>query len=303
MSRFDFQQPSLCQHVDLHDGRRLGFAEFGDPRGSPIFYFHGFPGSRLEAALADAPARTFRCRMIAVDRPGIGLSDFKKGRKLLDWPEDVQELASQLGINRFAILGVSGGAPYALACASRLTEQLTSVAVVAALGPVVGSKGVGEMRFTGRMAFQFAQEWSGFPRLIYSLLAPMIRYSPKRMVDRMCSFVCPADRDLLTQPDFQEALATSFRESVRQGSRGVAQDLVSYAHSWGFSLSEIRPTIHLWHGDNDVIVPSSMAHEMASQMPNCRATFLPGHGHFSVLQKAAGEIFSVLNPVGSGAGI
>src|SRR5688572_28104051 len=120
--------------LTLSDGRKVGIAEFGAPAGRPVVYCHGFPASRLEARLAHEAAKEVGARLIALDRPGYGLSDFQPGRRIGDWPRDVVEAADALGVQRFAMLGVSGGAPYALACAALLPERITALGVVCGLG-------------------------------------------------------------------------------------------------------------------------------------------------------------------------
>ena len=125
------------QTIRLKDGRTLGYAEYGTPQGKPVFYFHGFPSSRIDWPLfdTDGMAERINARIIAADRPGYGLSDFKRGRKILDWPDDVIELADALHIERFSVLGISGGGPYALACACRIPARLTTAAIVCGIGP------------------------------------------------------------------------------------------------------------------------------------------------------------------------
>ncbi len=120
------------QQIKLRDGRSLGYAEYGTPVGKPVFYFHGFPSSRLDWPLfdTDAIAARLNARIIAADRPGYGLSDFKRGRKILDWPDDVVELADALQIDRFAVLGISGGGPYAEACSFKIPQRLSATAIV-----------------------------------------------------------------------------------------------------------------------------------------------------------------------------
>jgi len=114
----------------LPDGRRLGYAEYGDLKGKPIFEFHGNPSSRLGSILFDEAARRLGVRVVGIDRPGMGLSDYKHSRKLLEWPDDVIELANALGIDRFTIVGGSGGVPSVLACAYKIPERLISVGVL-----------------------------------------------------------------------------------------------------------------------------------------------------------------------------
>lgn len=107
--------PRLNQQFQPPDGRRLGFDEYGAPDGKPLFYFHGSPSSRLEARLylSEDLLQSLDVRLIAVDRPGMGLSDFQPNRRLLDFPKDLLALADHLKIDRFATLAAgpvfSGG--------------------------------------------------------------------------------------------------------------------------------------------------------------------------------------------------
>jgi pimeloyl-ACP methyl ester carboxylesterase len=103
--------------IRLRDGRRLGYAGWGDAGGQPLLYFHGWPGARVEGRLADEAARVRGVHLIGIDRPGMGLSDFQPRRTLVDWPDDVLQLAAALTLERFAVLGISDGGPYAAACA------------------------------------------------------------------------------------------------------------------------------------------------------------------------------------------
>ena len=110
--------------LSLRDGRVLCYAEYGDPSGKPFFFFHGLPGSRRQRHPDNSIASEIGARIIAIDRPGYGLSDFQPGRKLLDWPGDVAQLADCLKIEQFSAIGVSGGGPYLLACAYKMPERM-----------------------------------------------------------------------------------------------------------------------------------------------------------------------------------
>ena len=136
MTQNKYNADKLNQKIKLKDGRNLGFAEIGDSDGIPLIHFHGFPASRLEARLLSEMIIGMKIRFISVDRPGMGLSDFKKKRQLLDWPSDVVELADQLSIDKFAVEGVSGGAPYSIACAYKIPERLTACGIICGLGPL-----------------------------------------------------------------------------------------------------------------------------------------------------------------------
>lgn len=112
---------NTAKTIQLPDGRRLGYAEYGNPNGKHIMFFHGHPGSRLEAQYLDETAVRLGARIVALERPGFGLSDFKPRRTVLDWTQDVLALADQLNLARFAVMGVSGGGP----CSRNQLEQNT----------------------------------------------------------------------------------------------------------------------------------------------------------------------------------
>lgn len=129
--------------LQLHDGRTFGYAEYGLAEGKALFYFHGYPGARVEAEPFAEYAAREGIRLISVDRPGMGLSSFQPGRHFLDWPDDVVELADCLHLDRFAVVGVSGGGPYALACVYKIPERLTACGIVSGIGPLeLGTTGM-----------------------------------------------------------------------------------------------------------------------------------------------------------------
>jgi len=117
-----------CREITLRDGRMLAYAEYGSPKGLPIIHCHGTPSSRVEGDLtfSDTLAAELGVRIIVPDRPGMGRSDFQPNRCIVDWPNDVLELASALGLETFAVLGSSGGAPYAAACAALIPTRFES---------------------------------------------------------------------------------------------------------------------------------------------------------------------------------
>src|SRR3990167_4594035 len=122
--------------IILPDGRLLGFAEYGDPSGAPILYFHGFPGSRLEAQRFHERALAHHYRLIGIDRPGMGLSSIDKQRTFISWAADVAHFADSLGIEKFSIVGHSGGAPFIAACAYAIPHRINGIAIVSGMGPL-----------------------------------------------------------------------------------------------------------------------------------------------------------------------
>jgi pimeloyl-ACP methyl ester carboxylesterase len=92
----------------------------------------------------------------------------------------------------------------------------------------------------------------------------------------------PADRQALASQDLRDTLTSSSVEALRNGVRGAATDGLLYGRNWGFALKEIRVPVYLWHGERDIIVPPSMGHYLAGEIPGCQAQFLPEDGHFSL---------------------
>ena len=276
--------------IKLKDGRTLGYAEYGAPEGKPVFYFHGFPSSRLDWPLFDTDAIAARlgARIIAADRPGTGLSDFKRGRKILDWPDDVIELADALQLDRFAVLGISGGGPYAAACAFKIPQRLTATTIVCGMGPseAPGAKEGTAMLLSGKSALM--------RKLLLMLMAMGFRRNPDRFLSQMKDTVAEPDKLLLAQPEVVQAFIYSVREAFRSGTRGASWDAVLYKRPWGYQLQDISMQIHLWHGELDTQVPVSVGQYVANAVPNCRAKFLPDEGHLSLAHNHIEEILSIL---------
>ena len=266
----------------LRDGRRLAYAEYGDPSGSPVMLFHGNPSSRLSWGLIPGSPFRPRLRLIAPDRPGFGHSDFQTGRQLLDWPDDVCELADALGLRRFAVLGVSGGGPATLACAWKIPERLTAVGVVSSPCPT-DAPGVTEgMSRTNRTLFLLAKRAPALVRLNMSFLAYLARTD--RLVERLVYKMADVDKALVQRPDVRRYLAAGFTEALRQGGAGSAHELViNHGRPWGFALEDIEIGVQLWQGEEDPSVPPAMGRYLAQTIPHCEATFIAGAGHLWIV--------------------
>jgi pimeloyl-ACP methyl ester carboxylesterase len=266
----------------LRDGRRLGCAEYGKPDGEPGFYFHGHPGSRLEPQFADAAAREAGVRIIALDRPGYGLSDFQPDRTILDWPRDVEEVAEMLGLDRFSVLGSSGGGPYALACAHEIPRRITKAGVISGVGPYDAPGATRGMRWQNRVGFRLGARVPPLARLIMWSMERQVRRRPERALDAIAKAMSPADAEIARRPEERQILAADIGEAFRQGSRGAALDVVLLGRPWGFRLDEIKPDVFLWQGETDVLVPPAMGRHLAAEIPNCHATFFRDEGHLLI---------------------
>jgi len=269
--------------VTLSDGRRLGFNEFGPKNGLPLFYFHGFPGSRKEASLLFEDSYSSDWRIIAVDRPGMGLSDFHPNRTLRDWPFDIRELANRLGIDRFTIIGVSGGGPYAAVCAWAIPERVICAGIACGPDQLDEQQTLDELGARNRGALRMLRSFPWLGKGTYAASAFLLKHWPLLMLDSQSHAFPLRDQAVLKESYVREALANSFVESLRQGSSGGAHELKILCNPWSFNLREIQTPIALWHGELDTIVPVTMGRRIASQIPRCRATFFSDDGHYSLL--------------------
>ncbi len=279
------------QQIKLSDGRMLGYCEYGHPEGRPVFYFHGFPGSRRDWLLFDPDdsAVELNARIVAVDRPGMGLSDFQRGREFLSWPDDVMELADELRVDNFAVLAVSGGGPYGDACAFKIPERLTATAIVSGMGPseAPGSKDGDSWIFPGKPSLI---------RRLFLMLTAFGLKKPERMLAQIRGSFSGADGALMqAHPNMAVMIADSWAEAFRMGVGGVHHEAGLYTRPWGFRLQEITAPVHLWHGEQeDRNVLSSVGHFVADSIPGCQATFFEDEGHFSLIYNHLAEILGVL---------
>jgi pimeloyl-ACP methyl ester carboxylesterase len=279
--------------LTLPSGRSLSYAEFGASTGVPVIYCHGFPGSRLEAAIADHVASSRGARLIAADRPGFGTSDYCPGRTIPGWADDVRDLANHLELDEFSMLGVSGGAPYALACASRLPRRIRSTAIVSGLGPPesvndtppASTSGLG-LRLTARLP------WAA--SFLAWALGVMARHASPLLLATLSAKASQLDQRTLNDAEFRSILAASMREAFRNGSRGAAADLRLLSASWGFDLDRLRVPVRIWHGEQDRVVPMAMGRYLERALPTCQATYLEEHGHYSLIHDCADQILSDL---------
>jgi pimeloyl-ACP methyl ester carboxylesterase len=280
--------------LQLTDGRRLGFAVFGAPEGDPVFYSHGFPGSRLEAAFSAEAAVRLGLRIIAPDRPGYGLSDIEPRRTICDWPADVAALADHLGIERFGLLGVSGGAPYALACAALLPQRITAAAIVAGLGPTVARGATADMLALHRFFLKLFRHSPLLGALFYTPFSHLLRRFPSAIFSLLAATAPMADREALGNAQYRRILTDSTREAFRSGGKGALRDLFLYTHPWNLPLENIVSPLIIWHGEKDLTVPISMGRALARTIPHARSSFIPVEGHFSLPLRHTEAILSFL---------
>ncbi|OAI58067.1 hypothetical protein AYO49_01430 [Verrucomicrobiaceae bacterium SCGC AG-212-N21] len=287
-------KPMRDQIITLSSGRKLGYAEYGDPQGVPMFYFHGWPSSRLQGEILDELGKKRGIRVIAPDRPGIGLSELQPGRTLLDWPRDLSELAKHLGWEQFHAVGVSGGGPYVLACAHALPDRLLSAGVICGAPPLrdVGSR---DLMWTYRLAL-----WG--QRHVPLLLAPgfmvagqIMRLPPNSAVIR--SFLNKlGQRDQLAMSNLKNfrILMESGRVALRSGTRCLSDDGNIYSSDWGIDLGTVNYPIRYWHGGLDKNIPPGLVGKFVQKIPGAKLRILEEDGHYSLAMLRNEEIVETL---------
>ncbi|KAI1110488.1 hypothetical protein F5Y14DRAFT_455022 [Nemania sp. NC0429] len=302
------------QTLQLPDGRTLGFAEYGSPTGKPLFYFHGFPSSRYEAEGVHELCKRDDLRIIAPDRPGYGLSTFAPNRRITDWPGDVRALADHLGISRFAVMGCSGGGPYALACAHSLPpDMMSSVGLLASAGPWKEAGAHDAPLFSRTLAFM--TYW--WPASIRVLLGATVGFSKwlattGPVTRRIEAWLEQVDREnaekkersrvevangapAAPQPSAEapkkslaerreELLLHYVWEAFRQGPAGTVRD--SQLLTWeglGFPIEEVAyDKVHIWHGSQDWQSPIRMMRFLAERLPHCELHEIEGANHYAM---------------------
>ena len=299
----------INQQLQLPSGRRVGYDEYGARDGTPLFYFHGSPSTRLEWHLfgSDALANKLNIRVIVPDRPGLGRSQFQPGRRIGDWPDDVLALADHLKLGRFAVCGYSGGGPYAAACALKIPERLTRVGIVSGTAPFdEPSLSAGINRANLRF-MRLARTKPWLSRLALRLIGLIVRFTPGRFIEGAIATLPAPDQAMLARPDFQQGFITMIREALLAGPRGAQWDTALMVSPWDFRPQDIRSAVYLWHGEKDGNAPLAMGRFMADAIPNSRVRFYPAEGHLSLVSKHIEEILNVLiasrsgseNPIGT----
>lgn len=263
----------------LKDGRKFGYIEYGDPKGKPVFFFHGWPGSRFAGKEADEAGKKLGVRIISTDRPGIGLSDFKKDRSLLNWPDDIVELANYLRINKFSLMGVSGGGPYVAVCAYKIPERIVKAGIVVGLAPI-SRKNLNGMATQGRLG------WANYHRFpILRTLATLgaaieFRYFP--FLGSLIAFPTKQDKNSYNEAVRNKAgEESSVKEAFRQGIRGPEEELRVYTDDWGFKVKDIKAKVYLWYGAKDKCVSLNMARYYKSNIPNSKLFIDKDGGHLA----------------------
>ncbi len=270
----------MGQILQLSDERRMSYTATGPEDGVPVMYCHGAIGTALGKAI-DLEALTARLgvRMIAPSRPGVGGSDVLPGRTILDFAADARELADHLSLDRFTVVGVSAGGPYALALGRELPDRVSRVAVCSSLSPMQAPHRMPGMQKRARAAGVLVTRLPGACIALGDAIVPVIAHHPGLLNRVIAAHAASCERRLLARPEERAAASNGFLEAARSGVRGMIEDYLTYARDWGFSATEVQSEVQLWHGLEDRLVPVEHALALAANLPRCRLFLDPDEGH------------------------
>jgi pimeloyl-ACP methyl ester carboxylesterase len=279
----------------LANSATVALSEYGDPRGAPVFFCHGWPSSRTMAELADDAARDLGLRIISPDRPGIRGSQFQSNRRLIDWPPLLNEIADRLEIERFRILAISGGAPYAYASGWMTPERVEKIAVVSGAPPLDELNELDGLLPIHRRMLVLRQSRPRLLKVLFHLARPFVALRmPIRLRPLLLKFLQPCDANVLRESRAFDVCFESARQAWRSSAVGVMADADIYATPWGFPLEEVRVPIALWHGTKDRTFAPRLAENVAARLPNCEFHLIEGAGHYSLPIRSIREILADL---------
>ncbi|UUN31038.1 alpha/beta hydrolase [Streptomyces sp. FIT100] len=267
------------------DGRHLTVERLGDPRGRPVFLLHGTPGSRLGPAPRGMVLYQRGMQLIAYDRPGYGGSDRLAGRSVADVADDVRAIADALGLDRFAVVGRSGGAPHALACAALLPDRVTRAAALVTLAP----RDADGLDWFEGMAASNVLEYTRATADPDGLTARFIsrsdeiRRDPVRLLDDLRRELTDSDRMVVSDAGVRAMLLRNYQEALRTSAYGWIDDALAFCSPWGFDPAGIKAPVLLWHGEKDVFSPVGHSRWLAERIPGATAVLEPAAAHFDAL--------------------
>ncbi|MEV6332061.1 alpha/beta hydrolase [Streptomyces sp. NPDC051909] len=278
----------MTKAVRTDDGRVLVAEEWGDPAGSPVLLLHGTPGTRLGTALPGVAGQCPGVRFLSYDRPGYGDSTRRPDRRVADAARDAATVADAFGVERFAVVGRSGGAPHALACAAMLPGRVRAAAVLVGLAPPdaaglewhAGMTPFNVREYGMARAHLDGRDPGGLERDLADRAA-VVRQDPERLIEDLRAELSPYDLPVVDDPRVRTVLLRTYREALRVSHHGWLDDCLAFVRPWGFDVSAVEIPVLLWHGLDDAFSPVAHTRWLAAHIPGAEPVLVPGAGHFA----------------------
>lgn len=267
----------------LPNGRRLGFAEYGDPAGEVVLWFHGTPGGRRQFPMVGRrTAESLGLRVVTVERPGTHLSDPHRYETVAQWATDMGFVADALGAQRLAVIGLSGGGPYALACGAvpPLAGRVAAVGVLGGVTPTVGPEAcpIGVIDLTRRFAPILSRLRWPLSALVSGVVLPILPFGHYAYL-AYAATTKAGDRRVFADPEMEPMFLDDLIVLSGGRFRAVVDDIRLFGRDWGFKLSDVQVPVRWWHGDADPIVPLDAAQCAVRHLPDAELVLRPDESH------------------------
>ncbi len=281
--------PTPSASINIGPERELAYDEYGKADGYPLVYFHDSGSSRLESAFFHRSARNYGYRILAIDRPGVGCSSYYDLQSPREFCDDVLVLADRLGIRQFGVMSLGAGGIYALTLAHQAPDRVSMLVNLAGLPASV---------------FNESDTKSYTASCINGLTPPLVKFlvrlkqalfpdSPQSLLERLQGYVNFTDRKVLAHPRVKRALMLDQYEVVRQGNRGLAQDIALCFRKLDFRLEEVGVPTTIWQGSGDRLSQRADCEFMAARIPHASFYRIPNRGHYFFVT-GMDEVFSRL---------
>jgi pimeloyl-ACP methyl ester carboxylesterase len=278
--------------VRAPDGRELRVEAAGVTSGKPVLVHGGTPNSRHLYGPWVADADRQGIRLISYDRPGYGGSTPVPGHTVADGVGDVQAISAELGIDRLAVWGYSGGGPYALACAGLLPDLVVAVATVGSVAPY-GAPGLDYFAGMGDLNVEETMLYFSDPDAARKKTQEdrdqMLQATPDQVTEILRTLLSPVDAAEMTG-EFAEWLNRSTHDGLGPGDQGWWDDGVAHLSPWGFDLESIRVPVKVWHGRHDRFVPFQHGQWLAEHVPGAESELSEEDGHLTLLAGKVGDV-------------
>lgn len=276
-------------------GFRIQYDAWGDPSHRAALFFHGFPGSHVQARALIPLLEKNKIRLIACDRPGYGGTT---GRgTTTQYLKAVMDLLKNMNASEFNVIGVSGGAPFAHMMASLFTERIRTLSVICGLATYNRETKIYFSKLQNRA--MVARRL--IPRKFTEVLinnAPK-SFDPDTNPSKLLSMLSPEDREIINVPHNAQLLTSSMNHARAQGARGIAIDSSLFHRDWlreNCDLDRLSTLpIFYFHGIQDRILNHRMSEWMHKRTRNSQLRFFEDEGHYSIAFRRADLILNNLS--------
>ncbi|MCH5644241.1 alpha/beta fold hydrolase [Gordonia sp. ABSL49_1] len=285
----DIARPKIEGSIAVGENRRrIGFAEFGSASGRPVVWLHGTPGARRQIPTeAREYAATHGIRLIGLDRPGVGSSTPHRYVNVAEFADDFATVVDALGIEEFAVIGLSGGGPYALAVSHAMPERVVAAGILGGVAPTVGPDAIGGGAMRIGTLLAPAVRVAGAPiGQVLSAILGVARPIADPAISIYGRLSPQADREILARPEFRAMFLDDLLHGGSRRMEAPFADVVVFARDWGFRVGDVNVPVRWWHGDHDHIIPYFHGEHMVNLLPDAKLFELAGESHISTLHMA-----------------